>query len=48
MVTGYSFLHYRPVLMTDAPLIFALTAFHNGQLFCYQFGLIIEWFCLTL
>ena len=46
MVTVYSFLHYHPVLITDASLICALVAFHNGQLFCYQFGLIIEWFCL--
>lgn len=46
MVTVYSFLHYCPVLMTDAPLICALIALHNGKLFCYQSGLIIEWFCL--
>ena len=46
MVTVYSFLHYHPVLMTDAPLICALIALHNGKLFCYQSGLIIEWFCL--
>lgn len=42
MVTVYSFLHYCPVLMTDAPLICALIALHNGKLFCYQSGLIIE------
>ena len=33
-------------IMTDAPLICALIALHNGKLFCYQSGLIIEWFCL--
>lgn len=48
MVPMYSFLYYHPVLMTDALLIWALIAFHNGQLFYYQFGLIIEWFLFNM
>ena len=41
-----SFLNCHSVLMTDPLLTWKLIAFHNGRLFCYQFGLTIEWFCL--